>query len=56
MYIAVVLDGLRVKIRTEGLVQQQVIYLALGIRPSGEKEVLGFWLAAAGGRPSGSGC
>ncbi|MBK7922178.1 MAG: transposase [Gemmatimonadetes bacterium] len=49
VYIAVVLDGLRVKIRTEGLVQQQVIYLALGIRPSGEKEVLGFWLAAAGG-------
>ncbi|MBK7351706.1 MAG: transposase [Gemmatimonadetes bacterium] len=56
VYIAVVLDGLRVKIRTEGLVQQQVIYLALGIRPSGEKEVLGFWLAAAEGRPSGSGC
>ena len=49
VYIAVVLDGLRVKIRTEGLVQQQVIYLALGIRPSGEKEVLGFWLAAAEG-------
>lgn len=49
VYIAVVLDGLRVKIRTEGLVQQQVIYLALGVRPSGEKEVLGFWLAAAEG-------
>lgn len=49
VYIAVVLDGLRVKIRTEGLVQQQVIYLALGVRPSGEKEVLGFWLAAQEG-------
>lgn len=49
VYIAVVLDGLRVKIRTEGLVQQQVIYLALGVTPSGEKEVLGFWLAAAEG-------
>jgi transposase-like protein len=46
VYLAVVLYGLRVKIRTEGLVQQQVIYLALGVRPSGEKEVLGFWLAA----------
>lgn len=56
VYIAVVLDGLRVKIRTEGLVQQQVIYLALGVRPSGEKEVLGFGLAARRGRPSGSGC
>jgi transposase-like protein len=49
VYIAVVLDGLRVKIRTEGLVQQQVIYLALGLRPSGEKVVLGFWLAAQEG-------
>jgi len=49
VYIAVVPDGLRVKIRTEGLVQQQVIYLALGVRPSGEKEVLGFWLAAQEG-------
>jgi transposase-like protein len=49
VYIAVALDGLRVKIRTEGLVQQQVIYLALGVTPSGEKDVLGFWLAAQEG-------
>ncbi len=49
VYIAVVFDGLRVKIRNEGLVQQQVVYLALGVRPSGEKEVLGFWIAAQEG-------
>lgn len=45
-YVAVALDGLRVKLRTEGLVQQQVVYLALGFLPDGTKEVLGFWLAA----------
>lgn len=49
VYVAVVLDGLRVKFRTEGLVQQQVVYLALGVTPSGRKEVLGFWLAASEG-------
>lgn len=49
VYVAVALDGLRVKIRTEGLVRQQVVHLALGITPSGRKEVLGFWLAAEEG-------
>lgn len=38
-----------VKFRTEGLVQQQVAYLALGTRVSGEREVLGCWLAAEEG-------
>ena len=45
VYIAVAFDGLRVKLRTEGLVQHQVVHLALGITPSGSKEVLGFWFA-----------
>ena len=49
VYVAVALDGLRLKVRTEGLVRQQVVHLALGVRPSGEKEVLGFWLAAEEG-------
>lgn len=47
VYIAVVFDALRVKIRDEGLVQHKAVYLALGIRPSGAKEVLGLWLAQA---------
>ncbi len=45
VYIAVAFDGLRVKLRSEGLVQHQVVHLALGITPSGGKEVLGFWVA-----------
>jgi transposase-like protein len=46
VYVAVALDGLRVKMRTEGLVRQQVVYFALGFLPDGSKEVLGFWIAA----------
>ena len=46
VYIAVALDGLRVKMRTEGLVRQQVVYLALGFLADGTKDVLGFWIAA----------
>lgn len=46
VYVAVALDGLRVKMRTEGVVRQQVVYFALGFQPDGTKEVLGFWIAA----------
>jgi transposase-like protein len=49
VYVAVVFDALRVKIRDEGLVQQKAVYLALGILPSGRKEILGFWLAQTEG-------
>ena len=49
VYIAVVLDALRLKIRDEGLVQHKAVYLALGLTPSGEKEVLGFWIAQSEG-------
>jgi transposase-like protein len=49
VYVAVVFDALRVKIRDEGLVQHKAVYLALGILPSGAKEILGFWLAQTEG-------
>lgn len=49
VYVAVVFDALRVKIRDEGLVQHKAVYLALGILPSGEKDILGFWLAQTEG-------
>ncbi len=49
VYIAVVFDALRVKIRDEGLVQHKAVYLALGVLPSGGKEVLGFWIAQTEG-------
>jgi putative transposase len=37
-------DALRVKIRNEGLVSNRAVYLAIGLRCSGRKEILGLWL------------
>ena len=37
-------DALRVKIRDEGTVKNKAIYVALGLTPSGEKDVLGLWI------------
>jgi len=37
-------DALRVKIRDEGLVKNKSVYLAIGMRASGHKEVLGLWI------------
>jgi transposase-like protein len=45
LYVAVVFDALVVKIRDEGVVQHKAVYLALGTPVSGEKEVLGLWVA-----------
>lgn len=44
LYVAVVFDALRVKIRDEGVVRNKAVYLALGIRRDGTKDVLGFWI------------
>lgn len=49
VYLAVVFDALRVKIRGEGVVQNKAVYLALGVRPDGTKEVLGLWIAQTEG-------
>ncbi|HET6553259.1 MAG TPA: IS256 family transposase [Dyella sp.] len=43
-YAVVFFDALRVKIRDEGLVRNKAVYLAIGIRPCGEREVLGLWI------------
>lgn len=43
-YAIVFFDALRVKIRDEGLVRNKAVYLAIGMRPSGHKEVLGLWI------------
>lgn len=43
-YPVVVFDALRVKIRDEGTVRNKAVYLALGITPSGAKDVLGLWI------------
>jgi hypothetical protein len=37
-------DALRVTIRDEGLVRNQAVHIALGVRVDGAKEVLGLWL------------
>lgn len=43
-YAIVYFDALRVKIRDEGLVRSKAAYLAIGVRCSGHKEVLGLWI------------
>jgi putative transposase len=43
-YAIVFFDALRVKIRDEGLVSNRAVYLAIGVRCSGHKEILGLWI------------
>ena len=43
-YAIVFFDAIRVKIRNEGLVNNRAVYLAIGIRCSGHKEILGMWI------------
>ncbi|HEV2180798.1 MAG TPA: IS256 family transposase [Gemmatimonadaceae bacterium] len=43
-YPVVIFDAMRVKIREEGVVRTKAVYLALGIRASGHKDVLGLWI------------
>jgi putative transposase len=44
VYAIVFFDALRVKIRDEGAVKNKAVYLAIGVRCSGHKEVLGIWI------------
>jgi transposase-like protein len=44
MYPIVYFDALRLKIRDEGTVKNKAVYLALGIKADGKKEVLGLWI------------
>lgn len=43
-YPVVIFDALRVKVRDEGVVRNKAVYVALGVRSTGEKEVLGLWI------------
>lgn len=43
-YPVVVFDALRVKIRDEGTVRNKAVYLALGVRTTGQREILGLWI------------
>ena len=53
-YAIVFFDALRVKIRDEGLVRNKAVYLAVGVRCSGHKEVLGVTPPDVGGTMSGN--
>src|SRR3954470_15488653 len=44
LYPLVFFDALRVKIRDEGTVRNRAVYLALGVRADGRKEILGLWI------------
>jgi transposase-like protein len=44
VYPVVFFDALRVKIRDEGLVKNKAVYVALGLNPGGDKDVLGLWI------------
>ena len=44
MYPIVFFDALRVKIRRDGTVKNQAVYLALGVAPDGTRDVLGLWI------------
>lgn len=47
MYAIFFLDALRVKIRDAHMrqVNNNAVYVALGVTPEGEREVLGLWIA-----------
>ena len=44
MYPIVFFDTLRVKIRSDGTVKNQAVYLALGVAADGTRDVLGLWI------------
>ncbi|MGH3157642.1 MAG: IS256 family transposase [Streptosporangiaceae bacterium] len=48
-YAFVFFDALVVKVRDEGVVQNKAVYLALGVRCDGRREILGLWLGQAEG-------
>ena len=50
VYAVVFFDALRVKIGDEGLVRNKAVYLAIGMRCSGHKEVLGLWIEQTEGK------
>jgi len=49
LYPIVYLDCIHVKVRDNGAVRVKAVYLALGIRLDGEKELLGIWIAQTEG-------
>jgi putative transposase len=46
IYPIVYLDALMVKMRDNGMVQNRAVYVAIGVKMDGNKEVLGLWTSA----------
>jgi putative transposase len=44
LYALVFFDAIRVRIREEGTVCNKAVYLAIGVTPAGQREVLGLWI------------
>lgn len=44
VYAIVYFDAVRVKIRDEGLVRNKAVYLAIGVKCAGDKELLDLWI------------
>lgn len=44
VYYAVWMDGIVIKIRDQGKVINKCVFIVLGLKPNGHKEVLGFWI------------
>jgi putative transposase len=49
VYAVVFFDALRVKIREDGMVRNKAVYLALGVRRDGTREILGIWIETTEG-------
>src|SRR5512144_175677 len=44
LYPLIFFDAIRIKVREEGTVRNKAVYVALGVRPDGTKEILGLWI------------
>lgn len=44
VYYAIWMDGIMLKIRTDNKVISKCVYIVIGLKPDGIKEVLGFWI------------
>lgn len=44
LYFAVWMDGVVLKVRTDNKVISKCVYIVIGLKPDGLKEVLGFWI------------
>ena len=44
LYPLIFFDAIRIKVRDEGTVRNKAVYVALGVRADGTKEILGLWI------------